>query len=659
MADKKNTRVIDFGAALPLGRYPLHRAGLLGADLIERNSEKRTLVEECYRYRRACVRIERMRRKRLRRNMNKTVPKMVELQDEIDRIKVPLAEQYRLLHDERQRLRSRVKLPVVNARIAELKSELAPVINEAKELNERYSAYDHVQVLEAELSPMNKKRVKNREAKEKRLVKMHKIVDSYSKRELAMAKKLSRLNEVARQRTRTRYKKLRDNPAVSLHWGTKNAIAAGITNNRDGRPPKNRRGEGEVTFTVQVTTRAVKGKKKHGTWPMLLAGRYTSDVMIRPIPREECVKLGRPCKDGTRPEVGGGAWSANQYMLKMRVGRDSKTGWVEVPFQFEPDKLPDDAKITSVRLRRRKLRSRYQWRVQFEANSPKFAKKTGDKSVAVDLGWRLRKDGLRVGYYVGSDGAHGEILLPARQTLKRWSKAESLQSTYDLEFNEALEAVLAWKEVNRKRLPTWFKEESRYLKPRKEKEDEPPKKPSPRKLVRLIYRWRENRFAGDEEMFTQMNAWLTGKHHHLGSWQKDLTGRAANYRDEFYRTFAADLRKTYGLVYLADINYQELQKRASSEEKGDSDLVSYLSRKAAVGKLKAALMQCGMEVVLRDPAYLTQYHAECGYTNNFCAPPNVEVTCEGCGKKFDRAYNNAYNLLTGATPLGGKPRKAS
>ena len=59
--------------------------------------------------------------------------------------------------------------------------------------------------------------------------------------------------------------------------------------------------------------------------------------------------------------------------------------------------------------------------------------------------------------------------------------------------------------------------------------------------------WRTTRFAGDEEIYTILDAWRT-KERHLNDYECGLRSRLEAKRKEIYQLFAVEMRRRYQTV---------------------------------------------------------------------------------------------------------------
>src|SRR5262249_10084792 len=130
----------------------------------------------------------------------------------------------------------------------------------------------------------------------------------------------------------------------------------------------------------------------------------------------------------------------------LRIGSNAREPvWAEVPVVLHRP-LPEDATIKWVYLVRRHVATHEEWWLQFVvAQAQGFAKADAATSgtVAVDVGWRRLASGLRVAYWVGDDGAEGQLVLP-QAILTRLRKVEELQAIRDKHFDAMRGELAAW-----------------------------------------------------------------------------------------------------------------------------------------------------------------------------------------------------------------------
>jgi hypothetical protein len=99
--------------------------------------------------------------------------------------------------------------------------------------------------------------------------------------------------------------------------------------------------------------------------------------------------------------------------IRIRVGSEGRQPlWLELPVIFHRP-LPGDGTVRSASVICEKVGSRERWRLLVTVARPQRAMREGP-AVAVDLGWRLLPDGLRVAYWEDERGDHGQLVLSPR-----------------------------------------------------------------------------------------------------------------------------------------------------------------------------------------------------------------------------------------------------
>jgi hypothetical protein len=260
-----------------------------------------------------------------------------------------------------------------------------------------------------------------------------------------------------------------------------------------------------------------------------------------------------------------------------------------------------------------------------------------------------------VAYWAGDDGRSGELIIP-RDDLARWSRAESLASTRDTNFNAARDALDAWLRATTAAVPDWLREALTHL----------PRWRSPARLAAILWRWngvfyrkgREipwqpfpgqegpagcGRFPGDEDIFPRLWAWRR-QDRHLLDWQANNREKAVRWRDDLYRRFARELTGRYHAVVFEKVNWRELQEEPAPDAEGGPLLTTH-HRIAAVGRLRQLVREKAGEYQEVDPKHTTKRCHACGSLEDFDAARELEHACSGCGEAWDQDDNAAKNLL--------------
>lgn len=334
-------------------------------------------------------------------------------------------------------------------------------------------------------------------------------------------------------------------------------------------------------------------------------------------------------------------------LLHVRVGSTEARAPVWATFQIVLHRpIPADAIVKEISIGRRLNGSRWRWKAHFmlEAKSFERAPKPAGVRCAIDLGWRTRPDGLRVGYLVDSRGARRELLLPGG-IIGRVEHATHLRSIRRKSFDLLQAMLLQWLAVHED-LPEWLAEARKTLHLWK----------SEGRLTELAWMWARNRFKDDESMYPLVEQWRR-QDLHLAQWQGHERGRALGHRQEHYRTLAHAIARDYSEIVLEKMDLSKLKRLPKPEEEDKSNAtVRHNQHHAAVGELRAALVLAALNsgtAIRYEPSMdtTTRCHA-CGCSCKWDAAAELEHTCEHCGVRWDQDYNAAENLLAsgGATP---------
>lgn len=314
--------------------------------------------------------------------------------------------------------------------------------------------------------------------------------------------------------------------------------------------------------------------------------------------------------------------------------------------------FPDGAVIKGAWIRREKHRGvdfRYLLQMTVESRAFLPAPPTGRGRVAIDIGWRVLegRDALRVAYMCDDQGNERELRLPP-DVLRRLEHADSLRAIRDRRMDEArpkLQAFLRGQNPGGGLvvlpLPEWMPRDVSHWK-------------SCQRLGDLVWRWKHERFAGDEEIFPVMEEFMV-KDRHLCKWEADDRFRGANIRRDFYLKMAADIAGRYATVVIEEFDLRKMARRAAPEENKDAPLAARHNRHvAALSEFRNALAPACVvrsSEIERQPAMDTTMECHlCGYNVPWDAAPKIMHTCGGCGKTWDQDKNAAMNLLRKPPP---------
>lgn len=329
-------------------------------------------------------------------------------------------------------------------------------------------------------------------------------------------------------------------------------------------------------------------------------------------------------------------------VLHLRVGSDGRAPvWASFPMIMHRP-LPDGARIKRVTVhRRRRDCRRWRWSVDILCEMPDrwTAGRCGTGAVAVNLGWRQRPEGrMRVAYWRGDDGEHGEILLDPGVP-SGMAKADDLRSVRDQRLDLLRPVLSEWLRDHRDDLPEWLSERTSHVHAWR----------AAAKFAALAKTWRGRRFDGDAEIYALLEAWRY-KDEHLQRWESGARSKALRRRREQYRCLAADLSTRYGELIIDKTDYRQLQRSPAPEsERVEYEAVKLAQRRSSPSELRRLLIDAfGRRggSVIREPAEnLTRSCNACGSMQSWDAAMYLHHACTECGARWDQDDNACRNLL--------------
>lgn len=405
--------------------------------------------------------------------------------------------------------------------------------------------------------------------------------------------------------------------ASGLYWANYGIIENSCKSIRVGPPPRFHRWDGNCKIAVQLQNGLSLADARNGT------NRCLSLEGIDPHPRR----------------VG---WN----IAKLRVGSvGTNRGPLWASFPTKLHRLPpEDGEIKWAIVTVRRVGNHEKWRllltIERDAGWDRPDAAT-EGSVGIDLGWRVVPGGLRVAYWVGSDGQKGEVILPDK-LVERWAIANQIRSERDLQFNTARDA-LADQLDKISPLPEWLAEKAATIRSWR----------SPGRLAGLFWQW-EKQSEGETEA-------LTAARVQLGNWRK-LDARqwdveasvrlgAQNARLSLFREYAAMLRRQYAVAIVENINWASMQALPKTEvDDGSQDASRTYQRIASVGLLADSIKK-SMLVRKGKAEFTTQKCSNCGNIEAFDAASNLNVVCSKCHHLEDQDERAAKNLLASESVL--------
>jgi hypothetical protein len=277
----------------------------------------------------------------------------------------------------------------------------------------------------------------------------------------------------------------------------------------------------------------------------------------------------------------------------------------------------------------------------------------------LDIGWRRMDDGgIRIAKWIGSDGAEGELRIPA-DVVARDGKSDSIRSIRDVDrdiwqgrlrdlrtslseghwMRQRLAAVHAWKRMGR--------------------------------YVALHREWTSARWPGDDDLYNRMTTWLRHDRH-LWSWEAHNRRRQSLQVQGRVRQCAVELVRRYGTISIERAGLVPALVRRREDHDEDDRIQRRLNAKRMHAVSPALLRRelawlartYGAEVLEQDPAYTTRTCADCGHRRDEVedwAP--LEIVCAACAVVEDQDRTAARNRLALAPapvpPASGEPLAAA
>lgn len=355
--------------------------------------------------------------------------------------------------------------------------------------------------------------------------------------------------------------------------------------------------------------------------------------------------------------------------LRMRVQSDKNREPVWATWPVLVDRpLPEYGIIKTCDVHVRRIGPREEWYACLTVHSvsdDRAESKPTEGVLAIDVGWRLMaKDGareLRVASMV-DDSDHVSELRLSERVLSGLSKPDGLRATRDAHFNNAILGTSWWLYgAASDAIPEWLTTAARTVGQWR----------SEARLAALVRRWREARFAGDEDIYGALETWRY-RDYHLWSWETSQREGSLRNRRDVYRCFAKNLANTYEHVVLerfdlrkmlqhADPAHEDSKKQENAQARLDQRLACVSELRGCIANAFACSVGKGGKVtpngargfarngtarfVILDGAYTTQTCADCGHADAWDAASTIFHTCSSCGAVWDQDENAARNLL--------------
>jgi hypothetical protein len=350
-------------------------------------------------------------------------------------------------------------------------------------------------------------------------------------------------------------------------------------------------------------------------------------LQIEPIPDEAWTS---PVRSARR--------KLSRTRLRIRVGSkaDRSPIWFELAVILHRP-LPSDGSIRAASVIRERVGFSWRYRallvVVIKVPEPPSLL-TNRPAIALDVGWRLVPEGLRVAYWCGDDGTHDSVVMPS-EDVQQFRKVDELRSLVALEFNEAKTALADW--LARCMLPEDFSHLTGSIAPVH----------SPSQLKWLVDSWHAFRVDDDRGILATLVAWRK-RYIHLWTWEVNLLDQLVRRRRELYRRFASLLANRCRVVILKDFDLRRVSRRPMPE----STALWIPSRNRFVASpsvlrrtIQVACETRGVPFVYVDGKNATRACHGCGSLDDWSPADALTHCCSSCGLSWDQDYNAALQLL--------------
>lgn len=407
--------------------------------------------------------------------------------------------------------------------------------------------------------------------------------------------------------------------AEDLHWGTKNAVrrsaeaAAKLSFRNTGQPPG---------FRSMNQPHA-----RDGSIVRQIADKPSVDKVYGCT--DQWIRI--DCDNGRKlPDL----W--------FRSGSDDKKKpiWLVLPI-YHHRTLPTGSQVVGVTITRRqgsqhrmsdgtwKYRDTYYVTLTLNLPDRDESERPSTGVVAVDLGWRLRPEGLRVAYAIGDDGRHHELILP-NDLINRMFEVIEIQKQRDSEFNDILSAVVDYLRPADEDRPVRIQAAAKHIHLWKSKS----------RLANFVDKWL--RHPGDETLYPRLLAWRVKdtKQYNEGT---GISGRIERRRLDIFRKWVYMLTNQYRTVVCEDVDWAQLRRLLPPEV--DQTFIPKVYRNiGAPGEAQQLLKNAAASYALLSSYKTTIECHHCGFGEPWDKARLIH-RCESCGHEWDQDENAARNLL--------------
>jgi hypothetical protein len=419
-----------------------------------------------------------------------------------------------------------------------------------------------------------------------------------------------------------------------VYWGSYLLIEEAASQAQKSRTdPRFRRWDGSGRIGVQIQ-----------------GGASTEDIM-----HSRCSQLQIDALDASTWLTRSGRRAA-RTTARIRIGSDATRSpiWAAFPLILHRP-LPADAKVKGAWIKRDRRGPGYEYQLQVVLEAESCGRSYGSEArpmAALNLGWRVRPEGIRVGYLVDELGGKREFLLPLdddsvaphelpqdkrkrkMRVLGRLAYADGLRATRDKNLDAFKAKLLEGLKALPGPLPEWLSNDLQTMHAWR----------SADRFSRWVLAWSKERFEGDGELFAMAFAWRK-QELHLWEWESHQRTGANRHRREIYRLWARELARDYSLVVLEEFDLRQVARRAKPEQDEESTNTQRKNRmRVAPSLLRSAIIEvCKVGVI--DPMNNTHICHACGSVEQFDAIVHLSHDCGACGVRWDQDFNAAQNAL--------------
>lgn len=493
-----------------------------------------------------------------------------------------------------------------------------------------------------------------------------------------------RINNLAAELKRNIRQHRRDLTGELLYHGTYSGVESAVDASRkaplwDGGEPNDPRflrwrgeryryDEGEAaegTLGVQLQGGA--------TWAELSDGSHTrAQIAPRTRVRDRSCRPGRPgvhrrCSPGRctlhdrdpdrrRGQLGG---RGTRQAMTLRLRQESEGRepvWVEWPMRIHRP-LPDGALVTWIDVHCRTtpgdIGPREEWYATLRLRLPEQPRRNDGLAVAVDVGWRALADGsLRVGYWVGEDGRHDQLVL-SPGLLAALTRADGIRAARDRLYEQLVRGLADWIDATPAPFrPAWLSDARRRM-----ADSRRVRWRSPRHMRRLMRQWRSADVPAPaaprpapSEVHERLCVW-SRYDDHLAGYESGQRRKAQRRRQDHYRRFAAWLSERYDVVVLEDFDKRTTNRTALTEDGAQTEGVAlhHTQRLAWTSglctTLKSRFGQRGIWIEVVAANTTQSCHVDgCGGVLDGDAADGIVQRCTS-GHVWDQDENAARNML--------------